>query len=134
MIRAPHSLRARSPQRLTSMKKSFRGLFAWEGSVELAVRMIALADRLVERRRFAIADQLVRAALSVPSNVAEGQGRSTTRDRRHYLVQARGSLYEVETQLEVITRARLARDVSGARTLIARIGKGLTKMIDNLAE
>jgi len=116
------------------MKNSIRGLFVWEASVDLAVRMIALADRLVERKRFAIADQLVRASLSVPSNIAEGQGRSTTRDRRHYLVQARGSLYELETQLEVITRARLAKDVSGVRTLIARIGKGLTKMINSLTE
>src|SRR5688572_4306376 len=99
------------------MKNSFRNLYVWKSSVELAVRIIVLSDRLVARRRFAIADQLVRAAISVPSNIAEGQGRSTTRDRRHYLVQARGSLYELETQLEIITLARLAKDVTGVRTL-----------------
>jgi four helix bundle protein len=112
------------------MKNSFRGLYVWEASVDLAVRIIALADQLVARRRFAIADQLVRAALSVPSNIAEGEGRSTTKDRRHYLVQARGSLYELETQLEVVTRAKLAKDVTGVRTLMAKIGKGLSKMIN----
>jgi len=95
--------------------------------------MIALADRLVARRRFAIADQLVRAAISVPSNIAEGQGRSSTRDRRHYLIQARGSLYELETQLEIAIRARLARDTSGAFITIKRISAGLTRMINNLA-
>lgn len=104
----------------------------WEASVDLAVRVIALSDRFIARRRFAIADQLVRAAISVPSNIAEGQGRSTTRDRRHYLVQARGSLYELETQLEIVTRAKLAKDVSGVRTLTAQISTGLTKMIDAL--
>ncbi|PYQ30381.1 MAG: four helix bundle protein [Acidobacteria bacterium] len=113
------------------MKNSFRNLFVWEASVDLAVRMIGLADDLVARKRFAIADQLVRAALSVPSNIAEGEGRTTDRDRRHYLVQARGSLYEVETQLEVIMRCGLASDLNDTRTLIAKIGSGLTKMIDH---
>ena len=58
--------------------------------------------------------------------------RTTTRDRRHYLVQARGSLYELETQLEIIIRAKLAKDTTGVRTLTARISSGLTKMIDSL--
>lgn len=115
------------------MKNSFRNLYVWKASVELAVRIIALSDRLIALRRFAIADQLVRAAISVPSNIAEGQGRSTTRDRRHYLVQARGSLYELETQIEIITLAHLAKDVSGVRTLTAHISAGLTKMIDRLS-
>jgi four helix bundle protein len=112
------------------MKNSIRNLYVWRTSVELAVRMVHLGDRLIARRRFAIADQLVRAALSVPSNIAEGEGRSTTRDRRHYLVQARGSLYELETQLEVIVRAGIARDTNGTRKLIAHIGAGLTHMIE----
>ena len=116
------------------MKNSFRDLYVWKASVELAVRVIALSDRLIERRRFAIADQLVRAALSVPSNIAEGQGRSTIKDRRHYLVQARGSLYELETQLEIVMAAKLAKDVSGIRTLTAQISAGLTKLIARYEE
>ncbi len=91
--------------------------------------MISLSDRLIARKRFALADQLVRAAVSVPSNIAEGQGRLTTRDRRHYLVQARGSLYELETQLEILILAKLARDTSGVRILIKQINSGLSKMI-----
>ena len=113
------------------MKNSFRELYVWKTSVELAVRMVHLSDRLIAKRRFAIADQLVRAALSVPSNIAEGEGRSSQRDRRHYLVQARGSLYELETQLEVVIQAKLARDASGVRTLIAHLGAGLTRMIEH---
>jgi four helix bundle protein len=116
------------------MRNSFRKLYVWEASVDLAVRIIALGDQLVARKRFAIADQLVRAAVSVPSNIAEGQGRSTVRDRRHYLVQARGSLYELETQLEIITRAKLAKDASGVRQLTAQIGAGLTKLIQRYDE
>jgi four helix bundle protein len=113
-------------------KRSYRDLFVWNASVDLAVRMISLADRLIERKRFALADQLTRASCSVSNNIAEGQGRLTTRDRRHYLVQARGSLYEVENQLEILKRAKIARDTTGVRDLIAVIEAGLTKMIDRL--
>ncbi len=116
------------------MKKSYRNLFVWEASVDLAVRMINLADALIARKRFALADQLVRASCSVPNNIAEGQGRWTTRDRRHYLVQARGSLYEVETQLEILSRAGIATDTTGVRDRIAVIECGLTKMIDRLKD
>src|SRR5687768_7343795 len=113
-------------------KNSFRRLFVWTASVDLAVRMLALSDRLIARRRLALADQLVRAACSVPNNIAEGQGRSTTRDRRHYLVQARGSLYELETQLEILIRAKLAKDVTGVRDTIAQIECGVTRMVDRM--
>ena len=110
-------------------KNSYRTLFVWEASVNLAVEMIALADWLVKQRRFALADQLVRSACSVPNNIAEGEGRLTDRDRRHFRVQARGSLYELETQLEILHRARLLADISAFRNTIAPIESGLTKMI-----
>lgn len=116
------------------MRDFHKRLFVWDASVDLAVRMIALGDRLIARRRFAIADQLIRAAVSVPSNIAEGQGRLTTRDRRHFLVQARGSLYELETQLEIIERAKLAHDASNTRSTIAQIAAGLTRMINTLGQ
>ena len=111
-------------------KNSYRTLFVWEASVELAVRMIEVADGLIEKRRYALADQLVRAACSVPNNIAEGEGRLTDRDRRHFRVQARGSLYELETQLEILQRAGLLRDISDYRNKIAPIESGLTKMIN----
>ena len=113
-------------------KKSYQQLYVWEASVDIAVRMIALGDQLIAKKRFALADQLVRAACSTPNNIAEGQGRATTRDRRHFLVQARASLYELETQLEILKRARLAKDVSGVHNTIAAVQAGLTRMIDRL--
>ena len=112
------------------MKNSFRTLYVWKLAVELAVRMVRLTERLVARRHLAIADQIMRAALSVPANIAEGEGRSTRKDRRHFLVQARGSLYELESHLEVVSQARLARDASGVHDVIAQIGAGLTRMIE----
>ena len=114
------------------MKKSYRNLFVWQASIDLAVRMIRLSDELLAHKRFALADQLVRASCSVPNNIAEGQGRLTTRDRCHFLVQARGSLYEVETQLEILHRAEIADNILRERDVIAPIECGLTRMIDRL--
>ena len=51
--------------------------------------------------RFALCDQLRRAVVSIPSNIAEGYGRDTHKDFAHFLSQAKGSLYEVDTQLDV---------------------------------
>ena len=116
------------------MKRSYRNLFVWQASVDLAVRVMSFADRLIEQRRFALADQMVRAALSIPGNIAEGQGRLTTRDRRHFLSQARGSLYELETHLEIATRARLLDQPAPLHELTAKIGSGLSRMIDTLSD
>ena len=100
--------------------------------MDLAVRVSGIAEELVERRRFALADQIQRAANSVPSNIAEGHGRFTPRDWRHFLIIARGSLYELETQLEILTKVGFSRSLDEERTLIARIGCGLSKMIKAL--
>ena len=100
------------------MKKSFRDLYVWQASVDLAVRCVELGERLIAARRFALADQLVRASCSVPNNIAEGQGRYTSADRCHYLVVARGSLYEVDTQLtKMIDRLHAAGASRPSKTL-----------------
>ena len=116
------------------MKKSYRDLFVWRSSVEVAVRIATIADVLKEQRRYALADQMQRASVSVASNIAEGHGRLTPRERRHYLGQARGSAYELETQIEIATRivSLPTEDVATIRDLNAKITYGLTKMIAQL--
>ena len=111
---------------------SFRDLFVWTASVELAGLITKMADDLCAKKRFALADQMQRSAISVPSNIAEGYGRLTRKEWRHYLGQARGSLFELETQLEIAKRIKAIDEVETERTLIAKIGVGLTKMIRTL--
>jgi four helix bundle protein len=89
------------------MKKPYRDLFIWQASVDLAVSVIALTDEFPARQRYVLIDQMQRAAVSVPSNIAEGKGRISQRELRHFLATARGSLYELDTQLEIATRAGL---------------------------
>ena len=112
--------------------KSFRELYVWSASVELAEQIIVIADLLCEKRRFVLADQMQRAAISVPSNIAEGYGRLSRKEWRHFLAQARGSLFELETQLEIALRIRAIERAESERTLIAKVGVGLTKMIRTL--
>ena len=69
--------------------------------VELVYRKIR---KFPKEEQFALCDQLRRAVVSIPSNIAEGFGRDSHKDFAHFLSQARGSLYEVSTQLEVAVR------------------------------
>ena len=64
----------------------------------------ALVEQFPEKQKYVISQQLCKAALSIPSNIAEGRGRSSARDYRHFLMQARGSLYELETQVTAARR------------------------------
>jgi four helix bundle protein len=88
------------------MKPSHKTLFVWQASVDVAARVLQLTEAF-SNRRLALADQMQRAATSVPSNIAEGHGRLTERERRRFLGIARGSLHELDTQLEIAVRAGL---------------------------
>jgi len=81
------------------MAGSYRDLIAWRKAMAL-VREIYLATQSFPREEmFGLKSQLRRAAVSVPSNIAEGQARYSRREFCHFLNNARGSLAEVETQI-----------------------------------
>ena len=81
------------------MGESYRDLIAWRKAMHL-VREIYDATRLFPRDElYGLTSQLRRAAVSVPSNIAEGQARFSSKELAHFLSQARGSLVEIETQL-----------------------------------
>lgn len=78
----------------------YQRLIVWQKAMDLVVRSYKLSDSF-RHSDSALANQIRSAATSIPSNVAEGRGRSTKRDFRRFLVQARGSLYEWQTQILV---------------------------------
>lgn len=116
------------------MTGSYRDLFIWQASVDLAVRVLELLNDPSSRRKYILADQLTRAALSVPSNIAEGKGRLSLKEFRHFLGTARGSLYELKTQLEIATRAGCISEE--ARNELMReadkIAVGINKLLQRL--
>jgi four helix bundle protein len=82
------------------MTQTFRDLIAWQQGKAPAREVYEITRLFPDDERFGLVIQLRRAAVSIPSNIAEGRGRGTKKDFAHFLTQARGSLYEVETQIE----------------------------------
>src|SRR5437899_5417247 len=74
------------------IESTYRTLVAWQRSVELAIYVYEVTKRFPAYERFCLTQQLRRAAVSVPSNIAEGRARGSRRDYRRFLLQARGSL------------------------------------------
>ncbi|WP_417656246.1 four helix bundle protein [Pseudidiomarina aestuarii] len=81
-----------------------RKLEVYKKSMDLACLVYELLRELPRTEEYALGSQIRRAAVSIPSNIAEGFGRSSLRDRLRFMHIARGSLLELETQLELVTR------------------------------
>src|SRR5262245_42819378 len=86
--------------------KSYRDLIVWQKAMDLTTACCDLIDRLPNREKYALCSQLQKSAVSVPSNIAEGQGRSGTKEFLHHLSIARGSLFEAETQVLLTERLK----------------------------
>ena len=78
--------------------KSHEDLRVWSSAMELAAEVYRLSHRLPETEKFGLQAQMRRAAVSVASNIAEGAGRASSADFRHFLSNSLGSLAELETQ------------------------------------
>jgi four helix bundle protein len=81
------------------MAHSYRDLIVWQHAVKFVTHIYDATRSFPKEERYGLTNQLRRAAISVPSNIAEGQGRLSPREFRQFLGQARGSMLEVETQL-----------------------------------
>src|ERR1700752_4771357 len=82
------------------MASSFQDLRVWQEAIKLAVAIYGTTEKFPKHELYGLTSQIRRAAVSIPSNIAEGKGR-TNKDFSRFLMQARGSLWELETQLEI---------------------------------
>lgn len=87
--------------------RSYQDLEVWKTAMELASGIYQLSAQLPDTERFGLRIQLQRAAVSVPSNIAEGHARSSTREFLKFISIAHGSLAELETQLHLLPRLGL---------------------------
>ena len=83
------------------MSHSYRDLLVWQRAKQLAVEVYRATESFPRSETYGITSQIRRAAVSVPSNIAEGQGRLSRGEFAQFLGNARGSLLELETQLEI---------------------------------
>jgi four helix bundle protein len=82
-----------------SSVRSYRDLLAWQKSMKLVTEIYRCSRSFPAAELYGLTSQLRRAAISIASNIAEGQGRASTGEFKQFLGHARGSLFEVETQI-----------------------------------
>jgi four helix bundle protein len=103
---------------------SYRDLVVWQKSRSLATEAYRLCMRPSFERHRGLSDQIMRSAVSIPSNIAEGDERGTNKDALRFLLIARGSLAELETQLSIAEVGPIAAQLDE----VARLLGGTIKM------
>ena len=113
---------------------SYRELKIWQKAMELTTEIYTLTEKLPSKEIFSLTNQLRRAVVSIPSNIAEGQERNSKKEFANFLSIARGSKAEVETQLQVCVNVNYLTgdDTAKAKQLLSEIGHMLSALIAKL--
>lgn len=110
----------------------YKELIVWQKSMEFVDWVYAMLKTFPREENYRLCDQLARAVVSIPSNVAEGNGRNSKSDFARFLSIARGSLYETMTQLEIAKRQGYINDLTQAEEYANSIRKMLNSLITKL--
>lgn len=111
---------------------SYKELIVWQKSILLTTAIYILLRSFPEDEKFGLASQIRRSVISIPSNIAEGFGRGTTKSFLQFLYISRGSLYELETQLYIAKELSFCQENKEIDNLLLEIGKMLNAMINKL--
>ena len=117
------------------MKSSnYKELKVWQKAMDLTIEVYKLVKLLPKEETYALSDQMRRAVVSIPSNIAEGQGRNSDKEFIQFLSIARGSLWELETQIEICLRIGYIDQslATNIYNLIAEISKMLNALSNSL--
>ena len=106
----------------------YEKLGVWQKGMDLVVEIYRLTSQFPSDERFGLSSQLRRAAVSVPSNIAEGFGRSTQAHLANSARVSLGSLYEIRTELEIAIRTGIATETEVEKA--ARLAVELSRMLD----
>ena len=114
---------------------SYKHLIVWQKGIELVKIIYSLTRDFPSDERFGLTAQLRRAAVSIPSNIAEGNGRLSRSEYIHFLDIARGSCFEVDTQLTICREIGFCEEgqILPAAALVQEIGRILNGMIRKLS-
>ena len=116
------------------MGDSYRDLIAWRKAMEFVTQIYKATTAFPPDERYGLTNQLRRAAVSVPSNIAEGQARFSPREFHHFLSQARGSLVEIETQLMIARNLGYLSEeqAEGLLTQAAELGRIINGLLGSI--
>jgi four helix bundle protein len=95
----------------------YRRLDAWQKAMRLALDTYTATESFPRHEIYGLTSQMRRAAVSVPSNIAEGRGRDTRLDFRQFVIRSRASVYELQTQLTIAQRLRYLSDDDAQRLM-----------------
>ena len=116
------------------MPSSFKDLRVWQEAMRFAVDVYRATAQFPRHELYGLSQQLRRAAVSVPSNIAEGKGHRSDRGFGNFLLHARGSLLEVQTQLMIAQELQYISQEDGERLLALSdtIGRSLNSLINSM--
>jgi len=116
------------------MAKSYRELLVWQKGIQLSVLVYRLSKEFLREETYGLTSQMRRAAVSIPSNIAEGAGRLNTQEYKQYLGVARGSSFELQTQLTIARQLGFgdAEQLAEAETTCDEVGRMLFGVIQTL--
>ncbi|MCC8686315.1 four helix bundle protein [Xanthomonas campestris] len=117
-----------------SQERPHERLTVWRDAMSLVEAIYRLSHDFPDSERFGLTAQMRRAAISVPSNIAEGAARRSTAEYLRYLSMARGSLAELDTQLQIATRLQFASPDAAILDLLNRTFARLNALIRTLDE
>ena len=118
------------------MAQHYKDLIAWQRAMDLVSVLYDATDDFPKRETYSLTDQMRRAAVSIPSNIAEGQAHFSRREFRHFLRHSSGSLAELETQILIAQRRNYLTE-SQTTELLRRtreVGRILSGLINSLKD
>ena len=116
------------------MIKDYKDLIVWQKAMDLGVDVYALVKLLPKEEMYALSSQIRRAVISIPSNIAEGQARNSTKEFIQFLAIAKGSKAELETQLLLCVKIGYLTEsqISASMNTLSEIGKMINKIHQTL--
>ena len=115
---------------------SFRDLRVWQEAMKLTTDIYRSTTAFPKHELYGLSQQIRRAAVSVPSNIAEGKGHRSNKEFVHFLLHARGSLLEVQTQLLIAEELQYIGKEEAERLLrlAEAVGRALSGLINSMSE
>ena len=113
-------------------KGMFHDLIVWQKAVDLSTQLYRVTNRMPDTEKFGLTNQMRRAAVSIASNIAEGNARQHLKDYIHFLTMPRGSLAELETQLIIATRLNMLPDTTDTMERLQEVRRILQGLTDSL--
>ena len=116
--------------------QKYQQLTVWQKGMQLVKLIYLVTNTLPREELYGLSNQMRRAVISIPSNIAEGFGRYNTKEYLHFLRIARGSCYEVETQLQICTQINYLteEETSAPLQLCNEINRMLNAMLTKLSK